>query len=51
MKNAKLGPKMKMHEHRYVSHLPLSHIGGLLPDIVIHMITGSYMFIAPPDAL
>ena len=40
-----------IHEGRIVSYLPLSHIAGLQQDIMTHMIQGSELYFARPDAL
>jgi long-chain-fatty-acid--CoA ligase ACSBG len=38
-------------EDRIVSYLPLSHIAGLVVDVVIQLSTGGCVYYARPDAL
>jgi long-chain-fatty-acid--CoA ligase ACSBG len=38
-------------EMRMVSYLPLSHIAGLVFDLINHMLYGCNLYFAKPDAL
>lgn len=38
-------------EMRMVSYLPLSHIAGLIFDVINHMLYGCNLYFAKPDAL
>jgi len=42
---------MEPHDMRMVSYLPLSHIAGLQFDLTSHLLFGSTLFFARPDAL
>lgn len=44
-------PDYKPEEQRVVSYLPLSHIAGLCFDVLAHIIGGSELYFARPDAL
>lgn len=38
-------------EERVVSYLPLSHIAGLINDVISHAYVGHKVYFARPDAL
>lgn len=38
-------------EERFVSYLPLSHIAGLIFDVLSHAFIGFKLYFARPDAL
>jgi long-chain-fatty-acid--CoA ligase ACSBG len=38
-------------EERFVSYLPLSHIAGLIFDVISHSSVGFKLYFAKPDAL
>jgi len=38
-------------EERFVSYLPLSHIAGLIFDVLSHSMIGFKLYFAKPDAL
>ena len=40
-----------MEENRVVSYLPLSHIAGLMFDVIAHIKFGHKLYFARPDAL
>jgi long-chain-fatty-acid--CoA ligase ACSBG len=42
---------MQPEETRMVSYLPLSHIAGLIFDVINHMLYGCNLYFAKPDAL
>jgi long-chain-fatty-acid--CoA ligase ACSBG len=44
-------PQLGTHEHRVVSYLPLSHIAGLMVDLISQFIGGHEVYFARPDAL
>lgn len=45
------GIKQDFSEERIISHLPLSHIGGLFVDVMIYILMGCHLYFAKPDAL
>lgn len=50
--NSMSTPQMPFNEDdRFVSYLPLSHIAGLLNDVISHICMGHQVYYARPDAL
>lgn len=44
-------PHFSRSQNRIVSYLPLSHIAGILFDVMLHIVAGSELYFARPDAL
>jgi long-chain-fatty-acid--CoA ligase ACSBG len=43
--------EMFTEDDRIVSYLPLSHIAGLIFDVLSHVLVGFKIYFAKPDAL
>jgi long-chain-fatty-acid--CoA ligase ACSBG len=43
--------KILVDEERFISYLPLSHVAGLMGDIINNIIAGNVIYYAKPDAL